>query len=248
MDKKLILLVEDEPIIALSQKRQLESYGYSVTHVSTGEDALKIMGVGACSDISIILMDINLGQGLSGPETAKIILSQCSIPIVFVSSHTEKEVVEKTEKITSYGYVVKNSGITVLDAAIKMALKLFEAKIKIEKERQRYKDFFTQSPCAIAIHEIVLDKNGKPIDYIFLAVNESFEKRTGLKKEDIIHKRCREVIPGIEQKWIDIYGEVVLTGETKFFTERADPLNKSFNVKVYRNAPHQFTCMFMDVE
>jgi PAS domain S-box-containing protein len=52
-----------------------------------------------------------------------------------LSSHTDPEIVEKTEKITSYGYVVKNTGNTVLDASIKMAFKLFESKTK-EKEKE----------------------------------------------------------------------------------------------------------------
>ena len=60
-------------------------------------------------------------------DAAALILKEHDLPILFLSSHTEREVVEKTEKITSYGYVVKNSGITVIDAAIKMAFKLYNA-------------------------------------------------------------------------------------------------------------------------
>jgi len=82
-------------------------------------------------------MDINLGNGIDGTQAAEIILRNQDIPIVFVSSHSEREVVEKTEKITSYGYVVKNSSITVLDASIKMAFKLFDAKIReLGKEKE----------------------------------------------------------------------------------------------------------------
>ena len=84
--------------------------------------------------IDLILMDINLGNGMDGTDAAAIILKDHDLPVVFLSSHMEPEVVAKTEKITSYGYVVKNSSITVLDASIKMAFKLFEAKIK-EKEK-----------------------------------------------------------------------------------------------------------------
>lgn len=73
-------------------------------------------------------MDIDLGSGIDGTQTAALILAERDIPIVFLSSHTAPEVVEKTEKITSYGYVVKNSNIAVLDASIKMAFKLFDAK------------------------------------------------------------------------------------------------------------------------
>lgn len=123
---KTILLVEDEALIALNKVQQFKKYGYSVVHALTGESALEAVS----SEIDIILMDINLGNGIDGTEAAKEILKKYDIPILFVSSHTEKEIVEKTEKITSYGYVVKSSDITVLDASIKMALRLHASEKK----------------------------------------------------------------------------------------------------------------------
>lgn len=121
---RFVLLVEDEAIIALQEKIALEAEGYSVIISSDGEDAVNK----ACNcgyDLSIILMDIDLGGVMDGPEAARRILSVKEIPIIFLPSHTEKDIVERTEEITSYGYVVKNSGMIVLNASIKMAWKLF---------------------------------------------------------------------------------------------------------------------------
>jgi CheY-like chemotaxis protein len=123
-EAKTILLVEDEAIIALSEKMMLEEYGYHVVTAKTGEEAVEF--VRTLDAFDLILMDIDLGRGIDGPEAAKRILQDCSIPIVFLSSHTEPAIVERTESITSYGYVVKSSSITVLDASIKMAFKLRE--------------------------------------------------------------------------------------------------------------------------
>jgi PAS domain S-box-containing protein len=124
-ERKTILLVEDQVLIALAEKRGLEQYGYNVVIANCGEKAIEL--VAGNSALDLILMDINLGDGMDGTEAAETILRDHDIPIVFLSSHTETEIVEKTEKITSYGYVVKNSGLTILDASIKMAFKLFEA-------------------------------------------------------------------------------------------------------------------------
>ncbi len=132
MLSKNILLVEDEDITAIITKKNLKSYGYSVLHVNSGEKAIEMIVGDSCPDIDIILMDINLGSGLTGPQTAQIILKNCDIPLIFLSSHLEKDIVEATEKITSYGYVMKNSGITVLDISIKMAFRLFETKQLLE--------------------------------------------------------------------------------------------------------------------
>jgi PAS domain S-box-containing protein len=94
----------------------------------TGEDAVEI--VETTPGIDLILMDINLGSGIDGTEAAEIILRKHDLPLIFLSSHTEREVVEKTEEITSYGYIVKTSGETVLIASIKMAFRLRESHQK----------------------------------------------------------------------------------------------------------------------
>ncbi len=129
-ESKTILLVEDEVLIAVIHKKILSKYGFDVVTAGTGEKAVEI----ARSDapVDLILMDINLGDGIDGTEAAEIILKIRNIPLVFLSSHTEPEVVDKTEGITSYGYIVKNSGETVLIAAIKMAFRLFETKLKVQ--------------------------------------------------------------------------------------------------------------------
>lgn len=134
--KKKLLLIEDEPLIALTEQRRLEKIGYHVVHLASGEAAV-IYTDKHRHEIDLILMDIDLGEGIDGTVAAQQILSRHRIPVVFLSSHTDRETVEKTEKITSYGYVVKNSGIVVLDASIKMALRLFDERTKrIEKEKE----------------------------------------------------------------------------------------------------------------
>jgi PAS domain S-box-containing protein len=132
--QKTILLVEDEPITAQSTIAQLKNRGYHVIYVSTGEAAIE--EINANKHIDLIAMDIDLGDGIDGTAAAAAILKKHDIPLLFLSSHTEPEIVKKTEEITNYGYVVKNSSITVLDASIKMAFKLFEAKMR-EQEKEK---------------------------------------------------------------------------------------------------------------
>ncbi len=133
--QKTILLVEDEALLAIDEKLILEKYGYEVITADSGEKAVKT--IETTPDIDLILMDIDLGSGMDGTDAAEIILKDNDIPIVFLSSHTEPEIVEKTEKITSYGYVVKNTGETVLDVSIKMAFKLFYARMEEKRTREQ---------------------------------------------------------------------------------------------------------------
>ncbi len=115
-----------------SKRDPLEKIGYRVVLADTAEKAVEVFS--RDDSIDLVLMDIDLGPGMDGTKAAEIILKRREIPILFLSSHTEPEIVAKTEKITSYGYVVKNSSITVLDASIKMAFKLFKANGNLKKE------------------------------------------------------------------------------------------------------------------
>lgn len=125
---RTILLVEDEAIIGLSVTMTLKKFGFAVIMAMGGEKAVE--AVDSHPEIGLVLMDINLGKGMDGTEAARLILQKHALPIVFHSSHTEPDVVAKTEGITSYGYIVKNSGDTVLLASIKMAFRLWTSEEK----------------------------------------------------------------------------------------------------------------------
>jgi PAS domain S-box-containing protein len=129
---KRILLVEDESLIALACSYSIESWGYRVETVATGEEAvLRATGV---SPPDLILMDIDLGAGMNGSDAASAILNSVSVPIVFLTSHAEREMVERVKGITRYGYVIKNSGDFVLRSSIEMALELFQSHRDIEDQ------------------------------------------------------------------------------------------------------------------
>ena len=135
-----VLIVEDEAIIALAESRLLAKAGYAVVVARSGEQAVELVRGGP--DIDLVLMDIDLGAGMDGTEAARLILGLRDLPLVFLSSHTEPLVVERTEGITSCGYIVKNSGETVLLASIKMAFRLFQARAELRDREKHYRSLF----------------------------------------------------------------------------------------------------------
>ena len=101
-----------------------------------------------------------------------------------------------------------------------------------------------------AHHKIVLDNEGKPIDYIFLEVNNTFENITDLKEKDIINKSITQVIPDIinsKFNWISYYGEIALNGGQKSFEQYSEPLKKWYRVHVFSNEKMFFTTSFIDI-
>jgi PAS domain S-box-containing protein len=188
---KNILLVEDETIVAMTQSMELEAFGYNVIHASKGHQALSAMKQTDLL-IDLILMDINLGEAKDGTEIAEMILQEHDIPLIFLSSHTERDLVAKTENITFYGYVVKLSGIIVLDASIKMAFRLHEAnkklkqqKLELEGSEKRYRRLFESAQDGILILDFV---SGKIVD-----VNPFLIKMLGYSKEEFLDKNLWDI-------------------------------------------------------
>jgi PAS domain S-box-containing protein len=197
--RKNILLVDDEPLSGIAYSMQLREYGYNVTLASTGQKAINTVN-NKDSAIDLILMDINLNEKLDGTEIAEIILKDHDIPLLFHSNHTEREIVSKTENITSYGYVVKN-GITVLDASIKSAFRLFEAnkfnaKQRVEinvKEQElrmyekRYRRLFEAAKDGILI---LSAETGMITD-----VNPFLIQMLGYSKKEMLEKKIWDIGP-----------------------------------------------------
>lgn len=209
---KIILLVEDNAIIALNQKKQLENRGYTVVHLLNGEKAIEQVKTKSDS-IDLVLMDIDLGRGLDGPKTAMEILKIKEIPVVFLSSHTESDIVEKTESITSYGYVVKNSGITVLDASIKMAFKLFTAYKNIQKHEsslEEVNESLIRLEKAIETTKDIVFITNK--DEIISYINPQFTEVYGYTKEETVGKMNPRILTekNTTEKENDEFWEVLL--------------------------------------
>lgn len=110
-----------------------------------------------------------------------------------------------------------------------------------------YSQLFQEMLDGFALHEIICDPAGNPVDYRFLAVNPAFEQMTGLRGQDIVGLTVLEALPGTEQSWIEKYGRVAVTGEPIFFENFSASLNKYFDVKAFRPAPNRFVCIFSDI-
>ncbi len=98
-----------------------------------------------------------------------------------------------------------------------------------------------------ALHKILLDQDGKPYDYMFLEINEAFERMTGLKRDHCIGHTIREFQPELENEWIDRYAEVALTGKADSLESYSKSLLKWFKVSAFSPAPGLFAVLFDDV-
>jgi len=123
--------------------------------------------------------------------------------------------------------------------------KRIEKNLRMSEEK--YHQLFDQMMDGFALHEIILNDEGKPIDYLILEVNKSYEQITGLKADDIFSKTVREVLPNIEPIWIEKYGKVALDGTPNHFQQFSADLNKTFEVSVFSPVKGRFATIIKDI-
>lgn len=126
-----------------------------------------------------------------------------------------------------------------------------EALRAIEAEREKaltnYQMLFNRMIDGFALHEIICNQEGEPIDYRFLSINPAFENITSLKVEAVVGHTVREIIPNIEPFWIQTFGRVALTGEPTSFEHYEKDLGRHFEVTAFCPAANQFACVFVDI-
>ncbi len=119
-----ILVVEDEKIIALNLKENLESLGYSVAGIAvSGEQAIE---EATARRPDLVLMDIRLKGSMDGIQAAEQIWESLSIPVIFVTGHSDQSTLDRATITAPFGYILKPVKEKELSLAIAIALQRYE--------------------------------------------------------------------------------------------------------------------------
>jgi len=120
MPKDEILVVEDEPLVALGLKEKLERLGYSVPAiVEYGEDVVAAV---AKHRPAIILMDIRLGGGVDGIEAAFQAKAEFEVPIIYLTAFSDAETLKRAARTAPDAFLLKPFDDRELAANIEIAL------------------------------------------------------------------------------------------------------------------------------
>ncbi len=122
-----------------------------------------------------------------------------------------------------------------------------QAEDVLRASEQRYRTLFNSMNNSFALHQIILDDDGKPIDAIYLEVNPAYEALTGIKAEAVIGKSMFGPKPGWEVSWLDTYARVALTGEPGYYEDYAPSLGKYFDFVIYSPQKGQFAIVYNDI-
>ncbi len=223
MEKKQILIVEDERIVAEDLRADLQGLGYHITAIaSTGEDAIKKVNE---NNPDLILMDINLKGDMDGIEAADQIRSSYDIPIVYLTAYADENTIERAKLTDPFGYIIKPFDDRSLHVNIEMSL----YKHKMEKKLKESEKWFSTTLLSINDAVIATDRNG-----LVTFMNPVAEKLTGWKRENTYGNsldRVFNVISEETRKQIENPAARVLLGDSNIRSTNDAVLISRDNIK-----------------
>jgi PAS domain S-box-containing protein/putative nucleotidyltransferase with HDIG domain len=181
--QRSILIVEDERSTALILKKSVEGMGYTVP--GTTDTGPRAVEMAEQYQPDIVLMDITLEGEMDGIDSASTINDTLNIPVIYITSSTDSETIERAKTSNPYGYIIKPIDRRELKAAIEMALLRHEMEWKIRENEQKYSTILS----SIADAVIVTDEREK-----ITFMNPAAEDLTGWKDDEVMDKNIFQVL------------------------------------------------------
>jgi PAS domain S-box-containing protein len=239
----VILVVEDEVIVANDIKDTLISFGYTVAGtVRTGEAALEFV---AETNPDLVLMDIHLAGKIDGIAAAGQIHSRYGTPVIFLTAYADPALLERAKAAEPYGYIVKPYEERGLHSAIEMALYKYGMDKKLQESEDRLRKLNDELEARIAARtaslrqqleflQQLIDTIPAPVYYKnlkgeYLGCNNAFEAYTGIPKRETAGKTDAALFPA---------------DMAAFSTEKDSQLMSRRGIQVYQakfpHADHQY--------
>ena len=122
------------------------------------------------------------------------------------------------------------------------------AQDAVVESEKRYRSLFENMLEGFAYCQMIFDDSGHPLDFVYLEVNGSFEKLTGLK--NVVGRRFSEVVPGggrSQPELMEKYSRVALTGEPARFEIEVQSLGMWFSISAYAAGNRCFIATFDNI-
>ena len=112
---------------------------------------------------------------------------------------------------------------------------------------ERFSALFEHMQEGVALHELICDARGKPVDYRILDVNAQYERHTGLKRSEVAGQLGSVIYQTAEPPYLEQYASVALSGQGRHLKTYFAPLQRYFSISVAPLGPRAFATISSDV-
>jgi response regulator NasT len=156
--KVRIIIADDESIIRMDLREQLAGLGYEV--IGEAADGQVAVDLARRLRPDLVVMDIKMPDGEEGIEAARVLTAERIAPVLLLTAHAERELVEGAKDAGVYSYVVKPYTERELLPAIEMALTRFQEFRLLEQENTELKDIIETRKIVERAKGVLMDKYG----------------------------------------------------------------------------------------
>ncbi|MGQ9855065.1 MAG: PAS domain S-box protein, partial [Candidatus Oleimicrobiaceae bacterium] len=179
-----ILIVEDEALVAADVAQLLEKSGHLVIgRVATGKAALAAVQK---DRPDLVLMDIGLKGELDGIQAAKEIYGEFDVPVVFLTSHSDKATLQRAKQAQPFGYILKPFGEREVEATVEMAVHRHKLEQVLRESERRFRAVVDSANDAV----IIADDKG---DIVFC--NRQATRLFGYSVSELIGRPLTVLMP-----------------------------------------------------
>lgn len=246
MLEKKILIVEDEEGIALHIQFMLKRLGYiPLGPVARGDEAVQQAGE---LRPDLVLMDVNLLDGMTGIAAATQILDRFAIPVIYLSAVANEEVLQAARGSNPYAYIIKPVQQIELHAAIDLALYKHDMEQRLYHSEARYRRLFDTMTSGFMLFDVLTDANNQAVDYRVVEVNPTYLNIIGASREQLIGSCLSQFIsPAVLCEYLKLYQETLQSGTSAhleyFYAQR----NLTLEMRAYQPDAGQMAVIVNDI-
>ncbi|MEO8409662.1 MAG: PAS domain S-box protein, partial [Propionivibrio sp.] len=117
----------------------------------------------------------------------------------------------------------------------------------LQDSEAKFRSLYESMGEGMALHELVFDSDGTPVDYVILDVNAAFESMIGLERLSVIGASAQAVYGTGSAPFLDRYAEVATSGQPIRFEGFFAPLQKTFAISASSPSKNRFATVFQDI-
>ncbi len=171
----------------------------------------------------------HLGRGIDRRECVVLHADGHQVPILKAATH-----------------VSLNGKPHLLESFIDISqLKQTEEALRVSEER--YHSLYRTMREGVALHEIIRNAAGEPVDYRILDINPSYEAILGLDRNTVIGRAASEVYGELPPPGLDIYTQVAEFGNAVSFEMVFGEEQRTFSISAVSPARDKFATIFEDI-